>query len=228
MSFAILPFDVPSLPIVGITDRFPVRHIFCVGQNYADNAKEMGSDPNKQPPFFFTKAADSIVPNGGGMHYPPSTKNLHHEIELVVAIGKAGSNIAPEKSLEHVYGYAVGLDMTRRDLQSDAKEKRQPWDLGKSFAESAPMSSIFPASNRGHPSKGRIVLEVNGEIRQQGDLKDMIWNVPDLISYLSRFYTLQPGDIIMTGTPAGVGAVVPGDKLVGEIEGLGKLIVNII
>jgi fumarylpyruvate hydrolase len=228
MTFAIPAFDIPSLPIVGITNRFPVRHIFCVGQNYADHAKEMGSDPNKQPPFFFTKAADSIVPNGGGIHYPPGTKNLHHEIELVVAIGKAGSNIAPEKSLEHVYGYAVGLDMTRRDLQADAREKKQPWDLAKSFAESAPMSSVFPASHRGHPAKGRIALEVNGEIRQQGDLSNMIWNVPDLISYLSRFYTLQPGDVIMTGTPAGVGAVVPGDKLVGEIESLGKLMVNII
>ncbi|MGB8339352.1 MAG: fumarylacetoacetate hydrolase family protein [Burkholderiales bacterium] len=228
MTFAIPSWEIPSLPIAGITDRFPVRHIFCVGRNYADHAKEMGGDPTKEPPFFFAKAADSIVPNGGGIHYPPCTKDLHYEIELVAAIGKPGANIAPEKSLEHVYGYAVGLDMTRRDLQADAKEKRQPWDLGKSFAESAPMSSVYTASHRGHPAKGRITLEVNGQMRQQGDLSDMIWTVPDLISYLSRFYTLQPGDLIMTGTPAGVGAVEPGDKLIGEIEGLGKLMVNII
>jgi fumarylpyruvate hydrolase len=218
----------PVVPIAGEDAGFPVHRIYCVGRNYAAHAREMGKDPEREPPFFFLKPADAIVPGGGKVHYPPGTQNLHHEIELVVAIHRGGSDIAAERALEHVYGYAVGLDMTRRDLQFAARDQGRPWDFGKSFDESAPMTAIHSASRVGHPAKGRITLEVNGQLRQQGDLADLIWSVPETIAFLSLYYRLQPGDLIFTGTPAGVGAVVRGDRLMGKVEGLAELQVEIV
>lgn len=218
----------PAVPIAGEDGSFPVHRIYCVGRNYAAHAREMGKDPEREPPFFFLKPADAIVAGGGKMHYPPGTENLHHEIELVVAIHKGGRDIPTERALQHVYGYAVGLDMTRRDLQLAARDMGRPWDFGKSFDESAPITPIHPASRAGHPAKGRITLEVNGQLRQQGDLADLIWSVPETIAFLSRYYTLQPGDLIFTGTPAGVGAVVRGDRLRGRVEGLAELQVEIV
>jgi fumarylpyruvate hydrolase len=199
-----------------------------VGRNYAAHAREMGKDPEKEPPFFFLKPADAIVPEGGDVHYPPGTQNLHHEIELVVALHRGGSSIPAARALDYVYGYAVGLDMTRRDLQLQARDVGRPWDFGKAFDESAPITAIYPVSSHGHHSAGAITLKVNGELRQSGDLKDMIWNVRDTIAFLSNYYTLKPGDLIFTGTPAGVGAVKKGDVLVGAVEGLAELKVTII
>lgn len=217
----------PSLPIVGSDRRFPVRHIFCVGRNYEAHAREMGKDPQRDPPFFFTKPADALVAGGGDVMYPPMTGNYHHEIELVIAIGREGRDIAAEEALAHVYGYAVGLDMTRRDLQLAARDQGRPWDFGKAFEQSAPVGPIHAAAEHGHRPRGAIWLKVNGELRQQADLKDLIWSVPEQIAYLSRYYTLRPGDLIMTGTPAGVGPVVPGDRLLGHVEGLEELAVTI-
>ncbi len=217
----------PALPIAGRDELFPVRHIFCVGRNYAEHVKEMGGDAAKEPPCFFTKAADAIVPGGGAVRYPLGTKNLHHEIELVVAIGGEGENLTTEEALSCIYGYAVGIDFTRRDLQNAAKEARQPWDLGKSFAQAAPVSAIHPAQTVGLVSRGDIWLEVNGTRRQAGKLEDMIWDLPNVIAFLSRYYRLLPGDLIFTGTPSGVGPVVPGDRLRGGVEGLGTLDVEI-
>jgi fumarylpyruvate hydrolase len=214
--------------VVGQSGRFPVHRIYCVGRNYAAHAREMGKDPDKEPPFFFLKPADAILPGGGSMHYPPGTSNLHHEIELVVALHRGGANIAAARALDHVYGYAVGLDMTRRDLQTQARDMGRPWDFGKAFDESAPITPIYPASSHGHRASGSITLQVNGEMRQKADLSDMIWNVPDTIAFLSRYYSLQPGDLIFTGTPAGVGAVKQGDVLVGAVEGVGELRVTIV
>lgn len=224
-------FDIgplPSVPVVGLKDKFPVHRIYCVGRNYAAHAREMGKDPDKEPPFFFLKPADAVLPGGGQMHYPPGTENLHHEIELVVAIQREGRDIAAAKALDFVYGYAVGLDMTRRDLQFKARDMGRPWDFGKAFDESAPITPIHPVASHGHRSAGRIWLEVNGEMRQQADLADMIWNVPDTIAFLSQYYLLKPGDLIFTGTPAGVGAVKRGDRLVGGVEGLADLSVTIV
>jgi fumarylpyruvate hydrolase len=220
--------ETPSVPVIGQKGRFPVRRIYCVGRNYAAHAREMGKDPEKEPPFFFLKPADAIVPEGGNVHYPPGTQNLHHEIELVVALHRGGSSIPAARALDHVYGYAVGLDMTRRDLQMQARDMGRPWDFGKAFDESAPITAIYPVSSHGHHSAGAITLKVNGELRQSGDLGDMIWNVPDTIAFLSNYYTLKPGDLIFTGTPAGVGAVKQGDVLVGAVEGLAELKVTII
>jgi fumarylpyruvate hydrolase len=218
----------PVVPIAGENAVFPVHRIYCVGRNYAAHAREMGKDPEREPPFFFLKPADAIVPGGGKVHYPPGTQNLHHEIELVAAIHKGGREIAAEHALHHVYGYAVGLDLTRRDLQLTARDMGRPWDFGKAFDESAPITAIHPAGRRGHWSKGRITLEVNGELRQQGDLADLIWSVPETIAFLSRYYALQAGDLIFTGTPAGVGAVVRGDRLHGKVDGLADLQVEIV
>jgi fumarylpyruvate hydrolase len=218
----------PEVPVAGENGTFPVHRIYCVGRNYAAHAREMGKDPEREPPFFFLKPADAIVPGGGKVHYPPGTQNLHHEIELVVAIHQGGIDIPPERALEHVYGYAVGLDMTRRDLQFAARDLGRPWDFGKAFDESAPITAIHLASRVGHPAKGRITLEVNGQLRQQGDLTELIWNIPETIAFLSRYYTLRPGDLIFTGTPAGVGAVVRGDRLTGKFEGLTELQVEIV
>lgn len=219
---------LPSVPVVGLKDKFPVHRIYCVGRNYAAHAREMGKDPDKEPPFFFLKPADAVLPGGGQMHYPPGTENLHHEIELVVAIQREGRDIAAAKALDFVYGYAVGLDMTRRDLQFKARDMGRPWDFGKAFDESAPITPIHPVASHGHRSAGRIWLEVNGEMRQEADLADMIWNVPDTIAFLSQYYLLKPGDLIFTGTPAGVGAVKRGDRLVGGVEGLAELSVTIV
>jgi fumarylpyruvate hydrolase len=231
MSFVIPVWNVPSIPVAGRSERFPVRHIYCVGRNYAEHAKEMGGDAAKEPPFFFTKPADAIVPivapEVGSIHYPAATKNFHHELELVVAVGTAGAKLAPERAPDIVYGYAVGLDMTRRDLQNAMREIKRPWDIGKSFAEAAPIASVYPVTTVGHPKRGRIALDVNGEPRQRGDLADMIWDVPHVLHFLSQYYELLPGDLVFTGTPSGVGAVVAGDVLVGRIEGLGELTVRI-
>ena len=201
---------------------FAVRRVYCVGRNYAEHVVEMGND-TREPPFFFGKPADAVVVGGADMPYPPQTADLHHEVELVVAIGKDGSDIAPADALAHVYGYAVGLDMTRRDLQGLAKKAGRPWDMAKGFDHSAPIGTIEPAASIGHPDQGAITLSVNGVERQRGDLADQIWNVPDTIAYLSQFVALKAGDIIMTGTPAGVGAVVRGDVLEGAIAGVGTV-----
>jgi len=216
----------PSLAVEGSDARFPVGRIYCVGRNYADHAREMGHDPDREPPFFFMKAANSVVPSGATLAFPVGTKDVHHEIELVAAIGKGGKNIPVEKALEHVWGYAVGLDMTRRDLQGEAKKMGRPWEMGKSFDESAPMSALRPASKIGHPQKGAIWLKVNGQVKQQGDLAMQIWSLPEQINYLSNLITLQPGDLIFSGTPAGVGPVKAGDKLEGHVDGVGELLVS--
>ena len=232
MSHVIPVWNVPSIPIAGRNDSFPVRHIYCVGRNYAEHAKEMGGDAAKEPPFFFTKAADAIVPvvapDIGEIHYPPATKNYQHELELVVAIGTAATRVAPENARGIIYGYAVGLDMTRRDLQNAMREIKRPWDIGKSFAQAAPIGPIYPVTQVGHPARGRIALDVNGEPRQRGDLSEMIWDVPHVLHFLSQYYELLPGDLVFTGTPSGVGAVVAGDVLVGRIEGLGELSIRIV
>ena len=232
MSYVIPVWNIPSIPVAGRSDRFPVRHIYCVGRNYAEHAKEMGGDATKEPPFFFTKPADAIVPvvapEVGEVRYPSATKNYQHELELVVAIGSAGVNLAPEGAQAIIYGYAVGLDMTRRDLQNQMREIKRPWDIGKSFAEAAPIGPVYPVTQVGHPNKGRIALDVNGEPRQRGDLSDMIWDVPHVLSFLSQYYELMPGDLVFTGTPSGVAAVAAGDQLVGRIEGLGTLSIRIV
>lgn len=224
-------WDIPSVPVAGSDARFPVRHIYCVGRNYAEHAKEMGGDAAREPPFFFTKPADAVLPvvapETGSLPYPLATRNLHHEIELVVAIGGRGANIAPERALELVFGYAVGLDMTRRDLQNDMREKKRPWDIGKSFAAAAPIGRIHPVSAVGHPATGLIWLDVNGVRRQQGDLADMIWDVAHTLHFLSQYYELLPGDLVYSGTPSGVGAVVAGDRLEGGIDRLGTLSIAI-
>jgi fumarylpyruvate hydrolase len=228
MSYVVEAPPIPSIPVIGQAGRFPVHRIYCVGRNYAAHAREMGKDPEKEPPFFFLKPADAIVPGGGAVRYPPGTSNLHHEIELVVALHRGGLRIPAERALDHVYGYAVGLDMTRRDLQMQARDMGRPWDFGKAFDQSAPITAIYPVASHGHHSTGRITLQVNGELRQQADLSDMIWNVPETIAFLSDYYQLQAGDLIFTGTPAGVGAVKQGDALVGAVEGVGELKVEIV
>ena len=214
-----------AVPVQG-RGLFPVRRVYCVGRNYAAHAREMGGDPNREPPFFFTKPADALVTGGADTPYPPATANLHHEVELVLAIGQGGVDIAPETALAHVFGYAVGLDLTRRDMQEQAKAARQPWDMAKGFDASGPIGTIIPAT--GHPAAGRIVLQVNGQTRQSGDLQDMIWSVPEIIAALSRLVHLAPGDLIFTGTPDGVGPLVPGDVLRGEIAGVGVVETTIV
>lgn len=216
--FAFPPPMIPSVEIAGTQQRFPVHRIYCVGRNYGDHVREMGFDP-KGAPVFFTKPPDALVANGATVPYPPRTQNLHHEIELVVAIGLAGRNISADKAHAHVFGYAAGNDLTRRDLQAEAKKKGLPWDTGKAFDASAPLAAIRSAA-RGHLERGRIWLTVNGEMRQQSDVAEMIWSVPEIIAELSSLFELQAGDLIFTGTPAGVGAVRPGDQLEGGIEGL--------
>ena len=226
--YVIEPVALPSLAVEGDTRRFAVNRIYCVGRNYADHAREMGHDPDREPPFFFMKPASAIVTDGKHMQYPSLSNDVHHEIETVVAIGKGGANIPADKALEHVYGYGVGLDMTRRDLQGEAKKMGRPWDTGKAFDQSAPCSALLPAAQCGHPAKGSVRLMVNGEVRQEGDLNQLIWNVPDTIAYLSTLFTLQPGDLIFSGTPAGVGPIKKGDVLVGEVAGLPVLKTQII
>jgi fumarylpyruvate hydrolase len=217
----------PSVQIEGSADLLPVRRIYCVGRNYAEHAREMGMDPDREPPFFFTKPADAIVPGGGDVPYPSRTQNLHHEIELVVALARGGRGIAVDAALHCIYGYAVGLDLTRRDLQAESRKHGKPWDTAKAFDDSAPLSAIVPAARIGHPARGHIELSVNGALRQQGDLADMIWSVPEIIAELSTLFELAPGDLIFTGTPAGVGPLVAGDRVHGRIEGVGELQIRV-
>ncbi|WP_395702434.1 fumarylacetoacetate hydrolase family protein [Aquabacterium sp.] len=225
MSFVINPPRQAALPVVG-GGEFPVHRIYCVGRNYAEHAQEMGFT-GREPPFFFLKPADAVlvVPAGetGTMDYPTQTKNLHHEIELVVAIGTGGTNIAAADAPKHIWGYAVGLDMTRRDLQNEAKKQGRPWCIGKGFEQSAPIGPVHPKSATGELTRGAVTLSVNGTQRQKGDLSDLIWNINETIEILSKAWTLAPGDLIFTGTPAGVGAVVSGDVMEGAVEGLGTL-----
>ncbi|WP_281301031.1 MULTISPECIES: fumarylacetoacetate hydrolase family protein [unclassified Iodidimonas] len=228
MTYVFTPPAIPSVEVSGTLERFPVHRIYCVGRNYAAHAREMGKDPERDPPFFFSKPNDTIVPNGASVAYPPETSNLHHEIELVVAIGKGGQNIPREKAHEHIFGYAVGNDLTRRDLQLEARDKGRPWDTGKGFDQSAPITAIRRASDIGHPEKGRIWISVNDQIKQDGDLSELIWSVTEIVSILSGLFKLQPGDLIFTGTPAGVGPVERGDVMTGGVEGVGELSTRIL
>ena len=225
-SFVIPPPQQPSLAVAGESKSFPVRRIWCVGRNYLEHVREMGND-ERDPPFFFAKHADMVEADGATIPYPPLTKDLHHEVELIVAMKSGGLNIPTEKALDHVYGYAVGIDLTRRDLQLAARKKERPWEVGKSFDHSAPCSALQPASSIGHPSKAKIWLSVNGTVRQTGDLSELIWSVPEIISKLSQQVALGAGDIIMTGTPAGVAALLPGDKIECGVDGVGTLKVSI-
>jgi len=225
--FVIAPPKQAAVAVQDDKRLFPVRRIFCVGRNYADHAREMGADPDREQPFFFCKPADAVVGDGATIHYPPQTKDLQHEVELVAAIAKGGANIARETALGHVFGYGVGIDLTRRDLQQEAKDKRRPWDWGKGFDHSAPLSALVPADRIGHPAKGRIHLAVNGQVKQDGDLDQMIWPLPDVIAFISQSMQLEAGDLIYTGTPAGVGPVLPGDVLTAEVDGVAKLTVSI-
>lgn len=227
MKYAIQPSDIPVVSIADSDEVFPVHRIYCVGRNYEEHAREMGKDPSREQPFFFMKPADAIVENNATIPYPSKTENFHHEIELVVAIGKGGKDIHEAQATDHIYGYATGNDLTRRDLQVTARKQGRPWDTGKSFDLSAPISSIYPVAKTGYLTQGDIWLKVNGEIRQSADLQDLIWDVNEIISILSGLYTLQPGDLIYTGTPAGVGPVEPGDVMEGYIEGLDRLITTI-
>ena len=216
-----------SLAVRGSDARFPIRRIFCVGRNYAAHAREMGKDPDREPPFFFTKPADAALDTPCTIAYPKLTQNLHHEIELVIAIGKGGAEIAEADVMDHVWGASVGLDLTRRDLQMEARDMGRPWDWGKAFDQSAPIAPIVPIAEVPSVETGRIWLAVNGETRQDADLSDLIWSVREHVSVLSRAMTLAPGDIVMTGTPAGVSAVVAGDVITGGVEGIGELEVTI-
>jgi fumarylpyruvate hydrolase len=228
MEYVIPVPPTPSLAVEGVDARFPVHRIYCVGRNYAEHAREMGHDPDREPPFFFMKPADALVTDGGDFAYPSRSADVHHELELVVALARGGVDIPAERALHLVYGYAVGLDMTRRDLQAEAKKMGRPWDVGKAFDGSAPCTAIRPAAEIGHPAKGAVWLEVNGESRQRGDLAQLIWKVPEMIAYLSTLFTLAPGDLIFTGTPAGVGPVERGDLLRGGVEGIGTLTVRVV
>jgi fumarylpyruvate hydrolase len=225
--YVIQPQPVATLPVKGSDKLFPIHRVYCVGRNYAEHAIEMGHDPSKEPPFFFQKNPDNIVTDGR-FPYPDKTKDVHHEIEMIVALSKGGVNIPVESALDHVFGYGVGLDMTRRDLQGEAKKMGRPWEVGKAFEASAPCGPLVPASEIGHPDRGEVTLKVNGALRQKGDLNQLIWKVPEMISYLSGLFELQPGDIIMTGTPAGVGAVVRGDVMEGYVEGVGTIEVRVV
>jgi fumarylpyruvate hydrolase len=224
--YVVTPPPQAAIAVASSNKLFPVRRIWCVGRNYVEHIREMGQD-ERAPPFFFAKPADAIVPDGGIVPYPPLSKDLQHEIEMVVALKSGGSDIKSEKAIDCVWGYGVGIELTRRDLQIASREVKRPWEIGKAFDASAPCGPLRPASEIGHPSKGRIALKVNGAVKQEGDLSQMIWNVPETISKLSEMVALAAGDIIMTGTPAGVGALVPGDKVEGEIEGVGALRVTI-
>jgi fumarylpyruvate hydrolase len=223
------PETYPTVAIAGRAERFAVHRIYCVGRNYAAHAREMGNDPDREPPFFFTKPADAVVANGAPLPYPPRTGNLHHEVELVVALGAAGRDVRPADAHHLVFGYAVGIDLTRRDLQQAARDARQPWDTSKGFDHSAPLTAIHPVPDgAAPPDGGAIWLKVNGELRQSGDLAEMIWTVPEIIAELSALFTLRPGDLIFTGTPAGVGAVQRGDRLEAGIAGLDTLASTIV
>lgn len=228
--YVLPPAAINSLEVVGTSKRFPVNRIFCVGRNYAAHAREMGMDPGRIPPFFFMKPALALVEanaQGVTIPYPPMTANFHHEIELVLAISKGGMNISATQAWDHIYGYAVGLDMTRRDLQLDACSNRQPWEFGKAFSYSAPIGPLYPAEKTGKMIHAAISLDVNGQIRQSSNIDQLTWSVPEIIEHLTRYERLLPGDLIMTGTPEGVSAVVAGDVLTGKIDGLGSIKVTI-
>jgi len=224
-AYAIAPPDVTTVAVADMDAVFPVARVFCVGRNYAEHSIEMGHDPDREPPFFFMKPADAVVP-AGRLPFPVCTQELHHEIELVVALAEGGRDIPVEAALDRVFGYAVGLDMTRRDLQAEAKKMGRPWDMAKGFDQSAPTGEIRAAEEIGHPTQGAVWLRINGEPRQEGDLDQQIWKVPETISHLSTLVELRPGDLIMTGTPKGVGRVEPGDRLEGHIDGVGDLTVS--
>jgi fumarylpyruvate hydrolase len=233
MTYVFPPHPQPSLPVAGSDARFPVRRIFCVGRNYAEHAREMGATDQAsglEPPFFFMTPGDAVVGGEGEIRvsYPPITKNLHHEVEMVVALGAGGANVSVDAAKGLIFGYAVGFDLTRRDIQGKAKEKGHPWDMGKGFDQSAVCSEIHPVSTVAHPASGRIWLKVNGEVRQDGDLADMGWKVADIIANLSTMVRLEAGDLIYTGTPAGVGPIVPGDLLTAGVEGVGTLTARIV
>lgn len=217
----------PSVAIAGSAARFPVRRIFCVGRNYAEHAREMGNDPAKEPPFFFTKPADALVEDGAAIPYPPATHDLHHEAELVIAIGTGGADIPEDAALAHIWGYAPGNDLTRRDLQAEAKAARRPWDMAKGFDRSAVCGAIVPVTACGHPAQAAIRCTVNGAVTQDSDIAEMIWPVAAIVAYLSRLVTLAPGDLIYTGTPAGVGPIAPGARCSVEIAGLGRVSVTV-
>ncbi len=226
MSFVITAPAQQTLEVDGTQDRFPVRRIYCVGRNYIEHIRETGND-EREPPFFFQKPTDAIVASGGEFPYPALSGNVHHEIEMVAAIGKGGKDIEEADALDHVYGYAVGIDMTRRDMQGQAKEMRRPWEPGKAFDHAAPCTPIVPAAKIGHPDKARIWLAVNGEVRQDADIAHMIWNLKETIAHLSASYELLPGDLIYTGTPAGVGPVVRGDVITGGVDGIGEIDIRV-
>lgn len=232
MPFVFAPAAPVAVPVAGGQDAFPVRRVYCVGRNYAAHAREMGFDPDREPPFFFCKPADAVVPVTDGqtleLPYPPETANLHYEIELVAAIGRGGANIAVENALQHVWGYAVGLDMTRRDLQMKMREAGRPWELGKAFDQSAPIGPLHPAASVAGIEQASIWLQVNGADKQRSDIGKLIWSVAETIAYLSRYFRLEPGDLIYTGTPEGVGPVVCGDKMLGGVDGLGTLSVQMV
>ncbi|MDR0809492.1 MAG: fumarylacetoacetate hydrolase family protein [Gemmobacter sp.] len=226
IDFVIPAPPTPWIPVSG-GGAFPVRRVYCIGRNYAAHAIEMGYNPDREPPFFFQKNPDNLDPSGE-FPYPPRSGDVHHEVELVIALKSGGANIPLNRALDHVWGYAVSLDMTRRDLQGEAKKLGRPWEIGKAFERSAPVGPLVPVAKSGHLSAGRIELKVNGELRQEGDLNQMIWKVPEMISHLSDYFELQPGDIIMSGTPSGVGAVKRGDRMEAMIEGLGSLMVTVV
>jgi fumarylpyruvate hydrolase len=226
MKYVFEPDPGSIVPVIDSEDVFPVHRIYCVGKNYADHVREMGSTPERDPPCFFMKPADAATTENQ-VPYPPGTNNYHYEVELVLAIGKEGRNITPETAKDYIFGYAVGLDMTRRDLQMASGGLGHPWDTGKGFDDSAPIAAIYPASAVGHIDSGFIRAEVNGELRQDGNIDDLIWKIDEIIPALSRLFLLRPGDLIFTGTPAGVGPVMPGDKIVASVEGLGELAVEI-
>jgi len=232
MSFVFAPAAPVAVPVAGSQDSFPVRRVYCVGRNYAAHAREMGFDPDREPPFFFCKPADAVVPVADGatlsLPYPPETSNLHYEIELVAAIGKSGANIPVDDALAHVWGYAVGLDMTRRDLQMKMREAGRPWELGKAFDQSAPIGPLHPAQSVSGIEQAGIWLQVNGTDKQRSDIGKLIWSVAETIAYLSRYFRLEAGDLIYTGTPEGVGPVVRGDKMVGGVDGLGTISVQMV
>ena len=222
-TYVLTPPEQATLSVAGSAERFPVHRVYCVGRNYAAHAVEMGHDPDKEPPFFFQKNPDNLIADATAFPYPPATEDVHHEIELLVALKSGGENIAVENALDHVFGYGVSLDMTRRDLQGEMKKLGRPWEIGKAFEMSAPAGPVLPVSQVGHPDAGEIWLKVNGETRQSGDLNQMIWKTPEMISILSTLFVLQPGDVILTGTPAGVGPVQRGDSLHGRVAGVGEL-----
>ncbi|MGZ2257952.1 fumarylacetoacetate hydrolase family protein [Roseobacter sp. A03A-229] len=227
IAYAFTPPEQATLSISGTSDRFPVHRVYCVGRNYAAHAVEMGHDPDKEPPFFFQKNPDNLVPDATTFPYPKASDDVHHEIELLVALKSGGEDIPVEDALDCVFGYGVSLDMTRRDLQGEMKKLGRPWEIGKAFEMSAPAGPIMPVWEVGHPDAGDIWLKINGDLRQSGDLNQMIWKTPEMISILSTLFTLQPGDVILTGTPAGVGPVQRGDALHGHVAGVGDLKVTV-